>query len=175
MSEFQFRTSQKLAITFRNVEQAHRQYPPFHYEGTANADEGRIYYEVNLYPQIEPYDHSVLLNSMIKVEFDGTSVPMALKSFLINLKENVEAVLFQVSKGIPWAWQKLSGLEGGVSRIEFRDGHFVFFLSFSTQSSFQTSLHLSPIWEQVIDEVEERFPGARPWSQLITEVNNRVR
>jgi hypothetical protein len=175
MSEFMFRTSQKLAILFRNIQQSHRQYPPFHYEGVANADEGRIYYEVNLYPQIEPRDPSVLLNSMIKIEFDGTSVPMALKTFLIHLGENVEAVLIQVSKGIPWAWQKISGLEGGVSRIELRGNQFVFFLSFSTQSSFVSSLNLSPIWEQVIDEVEERFPGARPWSQLITEVNNKVR
>ncbi len=174
MSEFLFRTSQKLAIMLRNWEMIGNNLPSREYTGTAQSDDGTLSYQVNLYPQVEPWmPRTAVLSSMIKVEFQAFQPPQVAKVFFNTIGENLESVMLQANRGRPWAWSKTQTLESALAKFELRDGKMIFFLTFSTQSSLTHSLKLSPIWESIIDEVEERFPGARPWSNMITDINQK--
>jgi hypothetical protein len=157
-----------------NMEKAGTNLPAKEYEGTAHSDDGVLSYKVNLYPQVEPWmPRTAVMSSMIKVEFEAFQPPQVAKVFFNTIGENIESVMLQAVKGDPWAWSKYQSLEVALAKFELREGKMIFFLSFSTQSTLSQSLKLSPIWESIIDEVEERFPGARPWSTMVTEVNQK--
>lgn len=167
--------SQKLAVMIRNLQRSRRQLQDIQYSGQARGDEGEITYRVILIPQIEPRDPTMRLSSTLKLEFENGSIPACLRSFMTGIEENLDIVMTHVKRGAPWQWQEQSSNQGCVSRLEIREKKTIFFIAFSSESSFSTELKLNPVWERVIDDVEERFPGARPWTQMVAEVHARLR
>ena len=174
-SDFSFRTSRKLEFMIHNMERSGRPLNNKVYQGTAQSDDGVLSYEVHLTPHVEPWvPRTAVLCSMIKVESDPFQPARVMKSFFSAIGENMEAVMLNAVKNLPWSWSKNQGLEASLAKVEHREGRMIFFLSFSTQSSLSNSMKLSPLWEHIIDEVEATWPGAHPWSDMITDVNRTI-
>lgn len=166
--------SQQLVNMIRNLQRSRRKVPDQEFAGEARGDEGEITYNVSLQPYGQPHNSTMRLCSMLKVEFESGSIPACLRNYMNGIGENLDIVMTHVKRGAAWQWQESHGNQGCVSRIESREKKTVFFLAFSSEASFSTELRLKPEWESVIDDVEERFPGARPWTQMVTAVHAKL-
>jgi hypothetical protein len=167
--------SQQFAVMIRNLQRSGRQVPNQFFAGDARGDEGEISYKVSLIPRVEPSHPIMRFSSTLKVEFESGSIPACMRNFMTGIGENLDIVMTHVKRGAPWQWQEQNVNQGCVSRIETRKNRTLFFLAFSSEASRSTEMRLNPAWESVIDDVEERFPGARPWTQIVAAVHAKLR